>query len=86
MKLYTYYWYIQTSLCEHCELKDSKIYSTVMGGESLALVQAIVESVEENPNKLQALVKLFVQRDERKNQERVRLVTLLRNKNTIIGI
>ena len=57
-----------------------------MGGESLALVQAIVESVEENPNKLQALVKLFVQRDERKNQERVRLVTLLRNKNTIIGI
>ena len=57
-----------------------------MGGGSLALVQAIVESVEENPNKLQALVKLFVQRDERKNQERVRLVTLLRNKNTIIGI
>ena len=50
MKLYTYYWYIQTSLCEHCELKDSNIYSTVLGGGSLALVEAIVESVEENPN------------------------------------
>ena len=35
-----------------------------MGGGSLALVQAIVESVEENPNKLQALVKMFLQKDE----------------------
>ena len=38
--------------------------STVMGRGSEALVQAIVESVEENPDRLEALVKMFLQRDD----------------------
>ena len=52
-----------------------------MSAGSLALVQVIVGSVEENPDKLQAIVKMFLQRDETASVvERIStLVTLLRN-------